>query len=356
VSASSDQEYWDCDGHKHWNWKDQGYRKLFDFLMVIIELILVSISNNCFLKFQEKLPDPSKDLEAEKYIQVSKEVTNIQWDYDNEVPIKITCSDGSTYKADHVIVTVSLGVLKSQHKTLFTPQLPARKQNLIEGLSFGAVGKIFLEFQEPFWPEEWPGLGMIWTREDYDQLKESRDSWLAGLSGFWRVSYQPNILAGFITGSSVKAMEVLGDQELWNGVRFIFDRFLSHHLNYTIPTGILTSKWFTNPHFRGGYSSRTLKTDELEASADNLAAPLTDCSKTPRILFAGEATHGHYFSTVHGAVESGYREAGRLIKYHSDSQTMCRGTVLCRKEIQNVPKNFNLTKATFNFSLFRTRK
>lgn len=33
------------------------------------------------------------------------------------------------------------------------------------------------------------------------------------------------------------------------------------------------------------------------------------------ILFAGEATHDHYYSTVHGAVESGFREADRLLKY-----------------------------------------
>lgn len=34
------------------------------------------------------------------------------------------------------------------------------------------------------------------------------------------------------------------------------------------------------------------------------------------ILFAGEATHEHYFSTVHGAVESGFREADRIVNYY----------------------------------------
>ena len=33
-----------------------------------------------------------------------------------------------------------------------------------------------------------------------------------------------------------------------------------------------------------------------------------------QLLFAGEATHSQYFSTVHGAIESGTREAERIIK------------------------------------------
>ena len=33
------------------------------------------------------------------------------------------------------------------------------------------------------------------------------------------------------------------------------------------------------------------------------------------LCFAGEATNTHYYSTVHGAVESGWREAERLIKF-----------------------------------------
>jgi monoamine oxidase len=32
----------------------------------------------------------------------------------------------------------------------------------------------------------------------------------------------------------------------------------------------------------------------------------------PRIQFAGEATHEKFYSTVHGALESGIREATKL--------------------------------------------
>lgn len=42
--------------------------------------------------------------------------------------------------------------------------------------------------------------------------------------------------------------------------------------------------------------------------------------KKPRILFAGEATHLRYYSTVHGAYLSGQRESRRLKDFYSSKQ------------------------------------
>ena len=35
----------------------------------------------------------------------------------------------------------------------------------------------------------------------------------------------------------------------------------------------------------------------------------------PRLLFAGEATHDHYYSTLHAAYITGLREADRLVQH-----------------------------------------
>jgi spermine oxidase len=40
---------------------------------------------------------------------------------------------------------------------------------------------------------------------------------------------------------------------------------------------------------------------------------LTDVSGKPVVLFAGEASNPVHYSTVHGAIETGRREALRLI-------------------------------------------
>ena len=46
----------------------------------------------------------------------------------------------------------------------------------------------------------------------------------------------------------------------------------------------------------------------------DLSHPLTDSDGRLRILFAGEATDGSYYGTVHGAMNSAEREVNRLSK------------------------------------------
>lgn len=73
------------------------------------------------------------------------------------------------------------------------------------------------------------------------------------------------------------------------------------------------SKWHSNPHFRGSYTFYSLKGDALGASTTKLAEPISNRDGKPVIQFAGEATELHYYSTVHGTIGSGWREAQRLI-------------------------------------------
>lgn len=77
-----------------------------------------------------------------------------------------------------------------------------------------------------------------------------------------------------------------------------------------------SSKWHSNPLFRGCYSCYTLKAEALGASVQKLAQPINDSNGRPVIQFAGEATSPQHYSTVHGAVESGWREAERLINLY----------------------------------------
>lgn len=58
-----------------------------------------------------------------------------------------------------------------------------------------------------------------------------------------------------------------------------------------------------------------METERAQVKKVNLVKPLTFEEKDV-VQFAGEATHDKYFATVHGAVESGYREADRLIQVY----------------------------------------
>lgn len=79
------------------------------------------------------------------------------------------------------------------------------------------------------------------------------------------------------------------------------------------------NNWYTNPHFRGTYSHQTLKVSQRDPSVEViLSQPLQNKENKSVLLFAGEATHPHHFSTVHGAIETGYREADRIIQLHQN--------------------------------------
>lgn len=73
-------------------------------------------------------------------------------------------------EAEHVIVTIPLGVLKHDYKTLFVPSLPERKVNAIRSLAFGTVNKVFLRYDDQWWPND-KILFVIWNEADTQKLK-----------------------------------------------------------------------------------------------------------------------------------------------------------------------------------------
>ena len=86
-------------------------------------------------------------------------------------------------------------------------------------------------------------------------------------------------------------------------------KFLSRKFpNIPDPVSALISRWQSNPLTVGSYSFQTPESEVASVSPKTLEEPVGG------LLFAGEATHQHFFSTVHGAIESGYREADRILK------------------------------------------
>ena len=75
------------------------------------------------------------------------------------------------------------------------------------------------------------------------------------------------------------------------------------------PIKIIITKWSSNENTLGSYSYQTVKSTKAGVGPRNLAKPIGG----GHVLFAGEATNENHFSTVHGAIESGWREADRII-------------------------------------------
>ncbi|XP_055916915.1 spermine oxidase isoform X2 [Eupeodes corollae] len=294
VSGKGYLEYWDCEGDILLNWKDKGYLKFLQLLM------------GC--------DETGTELGVlDQRVLLGKQVTQINW---NDGEIQIKCEDNKIVEADHVIVTVSLGVLKEKHSKLFDPKLPLQKVRAIEGIGFGTVNKIFIEFPEQFWPNDWTGFALLWRQEDLDEIRGTNRAWLEDVFGFYAVSYQSRILSGWVIGESGRHMETLPEDEVLSGCMYLFRKFLKWEI--PTPVNFKTSAWFINENFRGSYSFRSVLTEKLDAWASDLACPLKDSNQIPVVLFAGEASSDHYYSTVHGAVEAGWREAQRLADFYNN--------------------------------------
>uniref|UniRef100_A0A7N8YDH2 Polyamine oxidase n=1 Tax=Mastacembelus armatus TaxID=205130 RepID=A0A7N8YDH2_9TELE len=238
-----------------------------------------------------------------------------------ENPVVVECADGERITADHVIVTVSLGYLKKHHSTLFHPPLPLHKLHSIQRLGFGTNNKIFVEFDSAWWDPDCDIICLLWEDEDtlVDQVPDVPRSWIKKLFGFSVLKPTErygHVLCGWIAGHESEYMETLSEQEVSHAITQLIRRFTG---NPTItPRRILRSQWFHDPWTLGSYSypGKGCSVQDLENMMEPL--PTKGSQSQPfQVLFAGEATHPSYYSTVHGAVLTGWREADRLISHYS---------------------------------------
>lgn len=169
---------------------------------------MIPTINHCS-STQKTLPDPSQSLHLEDHIELNAEVDKIEWDR-NDDTISIKTSEGRHYDADRVIFTASLGVLKEKHSSLFTPALSGKRVDAINGLSMGTVGKVYMRFDQAFWPSGWGGVHILWTKDTVDELNEN-NRWLSNVMGFLTVDGQPNTLSAWLAGVPAKEVEQLDE-------------------------------------------------------------------------------------------------------------------------------------------------
>ncbi|XP_034057697.1 peroxisomal N(1)-acetyl-spermine/spermidine oxidase-like [Gymnodraco acuticeps] len=242
-----------------------------------------------------------------------------------ENSLMIECDDEKKIAADHVIVTVPLGYLKKHHSTLFSPPLPLHKLHSVERLGFGTNNKIYVEFDSPWWDADCEVIYLVWEDEDgmLDQVPDVQRSWIKKLFGFTVLKPSErygHVLCGWIAGHESEYMETLSEQEVTHTMTQLICRFTG---NPTVtPRRVLRSQWFHDPWTCGSYSypGKGCSAQDLE----NMMEPLPtkgSLLQPLQVLFAGEATHPCYYSTVHGALLTGWREADRLISHYSAIST-----------------------------------
>ena len=281
----------------------------------------------CMLKdgYQSVALSLASNLPPTCSLLLNKQVQSIHWTPampKSGAQVTVYCQDGSSFLADHVIVTVSLGVLKSkcpqefhytQHPqdSFFIPSLPHEKQMAIHKLGYGAVSKIIMEFPEAL-SEEHGNLTLYWLKEDigYPQTHP----WATGQFVLDRKENTTVYYAWFV-GEDAQIVDTISDEEVVEGICLVLKKFLQRSI--AKPTKIARETWSTNPNFLGSYSFNTVGNRQDQRKA--LSQPV-DGSTPLQLLFAGEATHPTQYATVNGAFDSGIREANRLLRFNFPHQ------------------------------------
>ncbi|WOH81931.1 NAD(P)/FAD-dependent oxidoreductase [Bradyrhizobium sp. BEA-2-5] len=201
--------------------------------------------------------------------------------------IRIETSRG-TLTAAKAIVTVPTNLIADQ-AIRFSPPLPA-KVDAAAGLPLGVDDKVTLALDDA---------------EAFPKEANLRGATMRTDMGTYHIRpFGQPCIEGFFGGSFARELEDAGDGAIAAQSIDEIAGFLGNNIRRKLRP-LCESRWAHDPFARGSYSHA------LPGHADKravLAAPVDG-----RLFFAGEATSPEFFSTAHGARDSGERAAREMV-------------------------------------------
>ena len=256
-------------------------------------------------------------------IQLEEVVSEVDWSGD---PVVVTSSSGDSL-ADHVILTLPIGVLQSQHRQIFTPALPEDKVRSLERTGAGRLSKIFAEWEEPWWSdgqEATKYLGRLryiyitlividindpaWSKEELESARLPEE-WYKSVMGFNVPHGQERMLYMFVAGDGAAVVDMLEEAEIINTIGDLLSNFTGRDI--PPPDRVFRHQWTTDPHTQCGYSYPTTRSSPSDWAV--LQAPLPG-PRQPRLLLAGEHCSQHLAGYANGARDTGLLQAGVIIR------------------------------------------
>lgn len=209
-------------------------------------------------------------------------------------------ADGQEFRADMVLCTAPLGVLKTE-AIKFVPPLPQRKMDAINRLGFGLLNKVAMLFPYNFWGGEIDTFGHL----SEDPARRG-DFFL--FYSYSSVSGGP-LLVALVAGEAAIEFEKVSPVESVERVMDILRGiFYPKGVDVPNPVQAVCTRWGQDQFSYGSYSYVA-----IGASGDDYDI-LAESIGNGRVFFAGEATNRQYPATMHGAFLSGMREAANILK------------------------------------------
>jgi monoamine oxidase len=230
--------------------------------------------------------------QVEQNIIYNSKVTIIDYTGNQVV---LTTENGIEYQVDKVILTVSLGVLRSNAIT-FIPSLPAKKIAAIEDVEYLSGFKLFMKFSNQFYPDVITCETSSGEKTFYDVAygKESQDYVLGLLS----------------TGISAEEYYLLANSDsIVNAVIQELDGYFNGLASQNYLGSYIYEDWGQQTYTQGTWTS------DFQAASQDLIAPLDD-----KVYFAGESysTHGiipiQGFYIIRGSVQSAILSAYEIVE------------------------------------------
>ncbi len=200
--------------------------------------------------------------------------------------VKIKLDNGQEYAADRVIITASLGVLKSGVIN-FMPSLPSKKQQAIQSLGMGQGLKAVIRFNKRLWP----------TKLKYILDCDQHILYMISTYHVYDFSMVAFITDEMISKKSDKQVEKI----IRNSLKVVFS---DSDINACL-IEIMVHNWSNQKYFDGIYSY-----DKVGSIG---CRKILAESISNKIYFAGEATIDGFFASVDGAILSGERAAQEII-------------------------------------------
>lgn len=116
-------------------------------------------------------------------------------------------------------------------------------------------------------------------------LSQPERSWMLGIQYLRQVKHKPNVLSLWIAKEYARQMEAISEEKIYYQSIEVLQRFLGKKYNVTEPVAMLRSQWFTNPHFRGTYSYRSVSAQRDNLDVRTLEEPLVPQNMVSKIQF-----------------------------------------------------------------------
>lgn len=257
----------------------------------------------------------------------------------SESPIKLELTNGTTFTADYLICTIPQSILQLQPGEIgaieWVPSLPTRISESLSNMSWGRLGKVVFEFEQPWWShydvdrfvalaDPDPFFADVWKAakakspiepvSKVDQLKDLPNPWdfPVLVLNLHKIDNVPALLC-FTQGELTEYLE-RNPSKAWDYMKPILtklanktlDEITTKYKDNIKPVKTFVSQWTVDSFSRGSYAACKPGNDPTDLVIQ-LSRGLNN------IRFAGEHTILDGAGAVHGAWMSGKREARNVL-------------------------------------------